>query len=127
DIARLFYRLDFLRALQASMWLINRSQLKINSLALNYRIGEILSETSKMDLYNSAFMQNSLSENIDRGWLILSALTEQPDNTFWIEEYKKRFNLFQMEMKKYSKKKRGEKINSKFVNPVDAQQALSDL
>ncbi len=127
DITQLFLNRDFLRALQSTLWLVNRSFLKINELGLNFRIGEVLSEESCRCLYDSRFVKNSDKESIDKAWLVLAGLMHKPDNVFWQQQYPIFFTGYREKIKIFSTKKPLVKSVKRSVSETDAIKALDDL
>lgn len=126
DIARLFFKSEYLKAMQATMWLINRSFLKFGNLSVGFRIGEVLGDEARRVLYESKIIEKSNSE-VDKGWLIISGLIENNNHPFWLHEYGTMFSDFSKKMKAQTKKKQTIKSNKKTISQTDALTALKDL
>ncbi len=86
DICALFSRADTFRAMQALLWIVNRSYLKFGAAGLGYPIGNAISDSARRALIDSRFL-SSASDLYDRIFLAFSGLQAAPDSPFWKHRY----------------------------------------
>lgn len=125
EISAFFRFSDTYRGLHSFLWLINRSYLKFNETGKSFPIGLALSDNARRDLLYSRFTEGD-DESYSRMNLIFSALQENPDSKFWIEQYQKECAV--RDAKKQGSFNDRPKPNKHSLNSQsDALSALSDL
>jgi hypothetical protein len=127
DIARLYLSADYFRAVQCTLWILNRSYLKINAMGLCFQVGAAVSEKSRRKLLVSRFISKRDSSFVDKGQLILCALQADPESSFWMEEFYKHFKDYRNKTDVVGRKKKAKESKDRRIREEDALKALADF
>jgi hypothetical protein len=127
DIFRLYINLDFFRAMESTLWLLNRSYLKVNDMGISFQIGGAISDQSRIALFNSHFISRFDENNVHKRKLILSALQDDPNSGYWKTLFAEYFSNYKDKVD-ISNKKKVERIKDRpKILEADAIRALMDF
>jgi hypothetical protein len=127
DVFKLYASLDFFRALESTLWFLNRSYLKVNDMGMSFQIGGAVSDRSRVAIYNSGYISKFDKDNIHRRKLILSALQADPDSIYWKTLFAEHFSDYKEKVDISNKNKVNRKKDHPSILEADAIRALIDF